>query len=480
MKKNTICLFGIFVLSLLVLSCEKDDKVSPDNLLTRIEYVESDSIFVNPERGFYAFQEFRSDNNNVLTLSSLAHLRNNAMSLVYTTYTMPDYRDRLIPQDFLDRIRDNMEVLRAGGCKTILRFRYTSSTNDIPWDAPEDIVHEHVRQLTPLLHDYSDVILVLEAGFIGVWGEWYYTEHFNYRPSEEEYGPRRRLLDALLEALPTNRMICVRYPAAKLYSFGLHHTDTITREDAYNGSTLSRIAFHNDCFLADQDDRGTFGGNRNFRRYWAAESKYLAMGGETCGVSSYSTCSNAIEDLAKYHWSFLNISYHPSVIGQWNNEGCMPEIRRRLGYRFVLNYGEYSTKAEAGNKFEMTLNLKNVGFAAPFNPRDLEIVFVSKVDESEVYKLKLQEDPRFWFPDEDIEFSAVFGLPVNMPVGEYNVYLHLPDPESHLYGRKEFSIRLANEGVWDYKHGYNHIHSVTINAPSTNVGFQGDFLRKVN
>ena len=158
----------------------------------------------------------------------------------------------------------------------------------------------------------------------------------------------------------------------------------------------------------------------------------------------------------------------------------MPEIRRRLGYRFVLNYGEYSTKAEAGNKFEMTLNLKNVGFEAPFNPRDLEIVFVSKVDESEVYKLKLQEDPRFWFPDEDIEFSAVFGLPVNMPVGEYYVYLHLPDPESHLFGRKEFSIRLANEGVWDYKHGYNHIHSVTINAPSTNVGFQGDFLRKVN
>ena len=461
MKPPNYIMFFVLFFMFFLIACEKDGSETPDLSLHRVDYTESDSIFTNPERGFYTFQEFRSNNDNVMTLNYLKNLRANAISLVYTTYTMPDYRDQLIPQEFLERIRDNMELLREGGCKTVLRFRYTSSTSDTPWDAPEDMVHEHIRQLTPLLQDYSDVILVLEAGFIGVWGEWYYTENFIYRPSEDEYGPRRLLLDALLEALPTNRMICVRYPAAKLYSFGLHHTDTLTRETAYNGSTLSRVAFHNDCFLADQDDRGTFGGNRNFRNYWANESKYVAMGGETCGVSSYSACPNALLDMAKYHWTFMNTSYHPSVIGQWTSDGCMPEIRRRLGYRFVLNYGEFSKKAEAGNKFEIKLNLKNVGFAAPFNPRDLEVVFVSTTSE-DIFTFKLVEDPRFWFPNESIVVKTQFDLPQNMPLGMYDVFLNLPDPEPTLNANKDFSIRLANDHMWDAETGMNKIHSLQV------------------
>ena len=460
MNKNIFFFFFSFII-LTFSACNKDD-VDPYKHLMRIEYTETDSIIFNPERGFYSYNEFRSNNTNALSAGSLRFMVNNGVSLIYTTYTMPDYRESAIPEEFLQRVRNNMLLLRENGMKTVLRFRYTTSESDKPWDASEELVLQHIQQIRPILREYSDVILVLEAGFIGVWGEWYYTDHFNFRPAQnvEEYAPRKRVLDALLEALPKNRMVCVRYPAAKLFTFGISHTDTVTRQTAYNGSDLSRVAFHNDCFLADQDDRGTFGGNRFFRQYWQRESRYLAMGGETCGISSFSACGNAITDMEKYHWTFLNSSYHPGVIGQWNSNGCMDEIKKRLGYRFVLSRGEFSKKPKIGEKFEINLFLTNVGFAAPFNPRAVELVFVNTSSGDE-FKIELDDDPRYWFANEPIEIKHKLNLPSNMPAGEYKVCLHLPDPEPTLYGRRLFSMRLANNDVWDYDKGYNEL--VTLN-----------------
>ncbi len=132
--------------------------------------------------------------------------------------------------------------------------------------------------------------------------------------------PRRKVLDALLKVMPKDRMISVRYPVAKLFTFNINYTDTITRKTAYNESDLSRIAFHNDCFLADIDDMGTFGENPDYRKFWEWETKYVAMGGETCKLSEYSNCENAVTDFAKYHWSYINIDYHPAVINQWEDE----------------------------------------------------------------------------------------------------------------------------------------------------------------
>lgn len=102
-----------------------------------------------------------------------------------------ELRDKLISDDFLQRIKNNMEALRAGGAKSVLRFAYTSSESDKPWDAPWSITKQHIEQLKPILQEYADVIYVLEAGFVGVWGEWYYTDNYNFSPGKDEYGLRR-------------------------------------------------------------------------------------------------------------------------------------------------------------------------------------------------------------------------------------------------------------------------------------------------
>lgn len=459
---------SLLFLTTVLFSCSEtietdiDEDKDDENKIDLVEYTETLMNFTNPERGFYRFHETSTRNSNVLTESFLTGLKDEGISLVYNAYTMPDFRDKPISEEYMSRIITNMEALRENGLKSIVRFRYTNSESDLPWDAPQDILFGHIEQLKPIFEEYADVIAVLEAGFIGVWGEWYYTEHYNFRPNEDEYGPRREVLDALLDALPKERMVLVRYPAAKLFSFDISYTDTVSLATAYNQSDLSRVGFHNDCFLADQDDRGTFGGNRNYRRYWQWESKYLPMGGETCSPSSFSECNNALEDMADYHWSFLNMSYHPGVINDWLTNNCMDEIKRRLGYRFVLNEGSFTNNLNVGEKFEMDLKLMNIGFAAPYNPRNAELILVSKTNQEEKYVFDLGEDPRYWFGGEEFEIKASINVTEQMKGKQFDVCLNFPDPQETLSGNPDFSIRLANEDVWNPITGYNKIHTITI------------------
>jgi len=57
----------------------------------------------------------------------------------------------------------------------------------------------------------------------------------------------------------------------------------------------------------------------------------------------------------------------------------MDEINRRLGYRFVLQQGQFTENPVAGQKFTMKLSLKNVGFASPANPRNVELILQVKL-----------------------------------------------------------------------------------------------------
>jgi hypothetical protein len=122
---------------------------------------------------------------------------------------------------------------------------------------------------------------------------------------------------------------------------------------AFNQSYPSRIGFHNDCFLASADDYGTFNdygnsankrdtANVRMRTYFKADSRYTAVGGETCddAFSPQNDCAPAgyaEEEMRSMHYSYLNAGYNQDVINDWDSAGCMENIKRKLGYRFVLH-----------------------------------------------------------------------------------------------------------------------------------------------
>lgn len=433
--------------------------------LESVTYAPSDEIIVNPERGLFSHREFFSDSADELDLDYLDAERAEGRTLIFTVYVLRNFRDKEISKPFLNKVMRNLRSIRRAGMKAIVRFCYSYSEDDKPWDAPWELTQKHIEQLTPILQEYSDVIAVLEAGMVGVWGEWYYTDNYIFQPNDDQYGPRKQVLDALLKMMPKDRFVSVRYPLAKLNTFGIQYTDTISPQTAYDGSDFSRIGFHNDCFLASADDVGTFNEVPEYRQYWLWDSRYVPMGGETCGVSEFIEVPNALKDFSGYHWSYLNKDYHPDVLEKWDRELFMPEVMKKLGYRFALKEGRFTKNPVAGGKMRIELEVANEGWAAPFNPRDVELVFVKKKG-GDKYMVKLPDDPRMWLGGTRNRVEADIALPADMPAGDYEVFLNLPDPRETLYGKPEYSIRLANDKIWKKKQGYNKLHEVAVQPAS--------------
>jgi len=451
------------ILIIYSVSACKADEVTIDDGLIDVNYTESDSAILNPERGFYSqMTYYASTATYPLSVSTVKSQKYFGRTLLLTLYYLDTFKDKPISDEFLSLIDANMKAIREGGVKCILRFAYSDSETKKPWDAPQDIVLQHIMQLAPYLIEYSDIIYVMQAGFVGVWGEWYYTSNFIMSPTTtDDYAPRRAVLDALLTALPKDRMICVRTPVFKVKCFGINYSDTISLSTAFNESDLSRIACHNDCFLADNSDMGTFGGTIQ-KDFWKAESKYTVMGGETCAPSSYSLCDNALIQLKDYHWSYLNSGYNGSVLNSWSASGCMSNIDKSLGYRLVLDNGKFTEKPIAGQDFMVELAIKNIGFAAPVNPRGVELVFICQTDSLDKQVIKLEDDPRKWFSGGTYSISKVITLPEEMMGKTYNLYLNLPDPKETLYNRPEYSIQLSNKKTWNATLGLNKLTTIFV------------------
>lgn len=453
MKRTNLLLFGWLMIFGTVMA----------NDLEVVTFTPSNEVITNPERGMFTHREFFSNRPDELDLEYLEQERAEGRTLIFTVYVMPTFRDKEISKPYLNKIMRNLRSLRRAGMKAIVRFCYSYSEDDKPWDTPWELTKKHIEQLSPVLNEYSDVIAVLEAGFIGVWGEWYYTDNYIFQPEPDQYEPRKVLLEGLLDMMPSDRFVSVRYPIAKLHSYGINYTDTISKETAHDGSHFSRVGYHNDCFLASSDDVGTFNDVPEYRQYWIWDSRYVPMGGETCGVSEYIEVPNALKDFSNYHWSYLNKDYHPEVLEKWEREEFMPEILKKLGYRFVLQNGRFTKSPKAGQDMHVELEIANEGWAAPFNPRDVELIFVKKKGGNK-YMVKLPDDPRLWLSNATHKVSHDIALPSDMPGGEYEIFLNLPDPRETLHNKPDYSIQLANEKVWRKKQGYNYLHTVDVGA----------------
>ena len=178
------------------------------------------------------------------------------------------------------------------------------------------------------------------------------------------------------------------------------------------------------------------------------------MGGETCAVSSYCECDVTLQDCEDYHWTYLNIEYNRQVHNVWKNGGCWDEIERRLGYRLSFADVYHSTPA-AGQDMTVALQIKNSGFAAPMNGRAVELILVDGKGKKTVYELN-DVDPRYWFAGRTINIEKAISIPADAS-GKCTLYLNLPDPKPTLHDNPRFSIRLANDGVWNDDLGYNKI-----------------------
>ena len=453
----------------MLVSCKPitPDPDEPDGI--KVNFTETNELFPNPERGLFVQAYYTSANLDTHIRPEIVNDNRNAadkLTLYLHSYYLTDYMESDIPQAFLDRLETNMNALREGGAKAVVRFSYKSSmdTKDKPWNATAEWIHTHIDQVAPYLQKHADVIYCIQCGWLGSWGEWYYTDNgFKQNPSkDDDFEKRWEVLEHYLRVVPTSRQIALRIPAYKMRYLkmrGDSASSPLTAAEAFKPTNKARIAGHNDCFVSSSNDVGTYRNDAD-REFWAEDTKYTIMGGETCEKCASSKGSYAISQMERFHWSYLNRDYRESVTGMWRSDGTMDTILHRLGYRLVLQKVILPEHAQAGADYKPYFKLINRGFAAPMNKRDLELIFVSTTNPKEKYIYSQIEDPRFWLPGEH-KFTLSCHLDEKM-TGEYKMYINLPDPYASLHDDPRYSIRLANKNCWEEATGYNYLTTITV------------------
>lgn len=462
-------ILSLLIIAVVVTTCERS-KISAEYSephTISVEYTTTDEIFPNPERGFYKYSDCQLGAGSTLSETILRQYRERSITLLFRYFYLKSFRDAPLSSQALSAFDNDMAIIRRGGAKCIVRFAYSSAANEP--DAPLSSIIQHIDQIKPLLEKNADVIAVVQAGFIGAWGEWYYSSNGLNNASA-----RHQVLTRLLDALPISRAIQVRTPAYK-QEF-CQRTTPLTSDEAFTGTPIARIAHHNDCFLASQTDYGTYINVEDDKNYLSRECLFVPIGGETCppdGIEP-ATGLKAYDEMKRLRFSFLNEDYYQAVNNGWSAGGYMDKIKREMGYRFVLISGEYTDSIAPGGLFTARIILRNAGFAPPYNERKVELI-LTHLTTGEHYIASVDEDPRRWLPniERTIEISA--GLPDNMPSGQYSLSLNLPDMSESLYSLSDYSIRFANTEIWDAVTGYNILYNaIHIDATNSSMPYNGE------
>jgi len=480
-----------------------------------IHYQSSIEDIQNPGRGFYYPFATKSSNFKPVTSEELSKLRNTYTvpvggnytirhTLFLRQYILDSYvNKKTLSAVFLKQLESDFVAARDAGVKFLVRFSYnnTPPKGDCgSWicppygDANKEVVLAHIEQVSKVIRENSDVVLSWQAGFIGTWGEMMFTDHWGDFDTQgviydKDWENRIDLVKALLDATPKEMMIQVRKPQLiQKFAHGASAPVTVkplSIEQAFDGSDISRVGLYNDCFLATEDDWGTFAdyGSSDhppinnpevigkLKEHQAQNSRYTLVGGETCHDEAYSPqndCSNnVVGTIDRFNYTYLNSTYNNLVNNDWETEGCMADIKRRLGYRLTLKEGHFSKIIKQDEKLNINLTLDNTGFTAPMFPMMLNIVLKHKQSGKEI-KITLDKDKydiRHWTPEYDIIINENLTLTEEVDVGDYELFLQVSDTSNSgiIAQRPEYSIQFANTGIWIASKGYNSLqHTIKV------------------
>ena len=448
-------LITTFILFLAFLgSCQSDSNNAPAPIPSgNVTYQVSNDVFSNPERGFMHQWEVNSEG-NPLSTTKLADLKKENVSIILRLYYLEKFKTTPLSQNQLDLIKTDFGRLRDAGLKCVLRFAYTNAQDGT--DASFAIISEHLDQLKPIMADNADVIAFVQAGFIGAWGEWYYTTNNLTTPAN-----RKLVLDKLLETFPKEIKIQLRTPKFKQDYSG--STTAMESSVGYGTTNIARVGFHNDCFMASADDYGTYVNVAVDKAFISKEALFVPTGGETCPPTdvAIASCTTAEKEMTLLKWTYLNLDYYGPVLQEWRNNLCFTDFERKLGYRLTLVSTNVKSDIALNSAFEFSAVLNNVGFAPVYNPKNTFLIFKS-VDNGTLYKKKLNFDVRYLTPKLNYQLKESIST-VGIPAGKYELLLKIEDASTRLSDRPEYCIRLANTGLWESTTGINKLsQTVTI------------------
>eukprot|EP00038_Savillea_parva_P003016 m.120027 g.120027 ORF g.120027 m.120027 type:complete len:703 (+) comp11042_c0_seq1:3-2111(+) len=204
----------------------------------------------NPERGFRMEIDTACDEGGI-TDSIVETMHRLNLTVAQTYCYLPT--TPTLNASAHDAVSTAFEVLRSAGVKALWRFAYDRDADHLG-NYTADTVLGHISQLASTMQNNTDALYVLQAGFLGLWGEWHSSMH--------DISSNASATSAIVEAelftmLPSDRKLNVRVPAYKLAGV-LHRYPS-----ADQGATPTPPTF-SCASSASADDRdacpGAFGG----------------------------------------------------------------------------------------------------------------------------------------------------------------------------------------------------------------------------
>jgi hypothetical protein len=469
------------------------------------------TVFPNPERGFHNRYELVTDPNVNIYVTSASPAGYNADEEDTTFSRAIADGDTLIhsyihldmwtttatlPQEFLNSLNQGFANIRAAHVKAVVRFAYA-------WDSYPSvdigIMLQHIQQVGPILTANADVIDHLEAGFLGMWGEWHDCAYCDWYQQPEAI-QRYQLIEALLRNTSATTPIAIRYPlnykefvfpstidsSGQVVSTGVPACQGALPDNCtLSQQEKDRLGFHDDCFLSDSADMGTYDNNSwmgwydvSTKRSWmysmlTSLGTYKEVGGETCNSNGNDTVSESQLEMSELHYTEINRDYAPVNVTFWQStnvpaqgidpaETLFTRFQRKLGYRFRLVDATFPVSATAGGNFTFAAHISNDGYGGLIHQRPVFLVFDNGSNRYNVPLTGLE--PRQWLASAQ-SYQGVANttsiptqtarLPTGMAGGSYRLSLWLPDASPSLQSIPSYSIRLANVGTWDSSTGLN-------------------------
>ncbi len=459
-----------------------------------VTFSASSAIIPNPEQGFFQYTEthYRSDNSGYTPLdaSELQTARTgttpiNSLNFVGATvvfryFFLEKYKNAdTIEPAYLALLATDLAAVRTAGCKVIIRFAYDDQHQETgPWtsDATPERVVSHIQQLAPTLNAYADIVEAIQAGFVGTWGEWFYTSNFTtgLNPNTltaNNIANRNAVINALVTNLDPRIFVLIRYPGSRQAYLGTTNPNP--------GGDAIRLGYHNDAFLADNGNWGTYETFSNLtitqNRTYVASTLNVPIGGEGANYTSpMGDWANASTELATYHFNFLNRNYFPQMLAAWGQSN-IDTASKQLGYRFRLISATIPGTVVAGDSMDIQIVLINDGWASSFRNRPVKIVFDNG---TAVSKSTLPIDMRTWVPGVQQTIDTTITAPAT--ASSYSVYLEVVDPTISLQSTPAYSVQFANTGVWDAVHGRNSLNTTVTVNPSANTPYAISNIVKVS
>lgn len=375
---------------------------------------EDDAIFFNnPDRGFRL--EIWMDVEEISKLPSYEAMKKETFYMIEDKLMRADFESITLAQSYMNlskfirkelsdkallAIQAYIDSLNSLNLKALLRFVYLlerpANQRDVPkYDATEEIKLIHIEQLKPIVHKNKDSIHALQAGFIGIWGEWH-----GYHPDDE---PNRKLiLNRILNVLtPSSMYVHIRLPRYK--------KDLLSPTDP----SYKRVGFNNDAFFGKtmEFQSEDFYPNTYQWQMVVEESPYTPQDGELFWYNDsvsrnfpFAEGYASLEQFSEHRYTSFSILHNfadtsnrsLTAMGMWRelplteaklknlgiiytpswfkdskgnkvSRNVFDFVRDHLGYKLEAQSVKISGETKAGATVTIEMPLVNYGFSAAFN-----------------------------------------------------------------------------------------------------------------